>query len=107
MGNGRRGVKFAHRKGNGSVDGRRASFSEHSEASQEGSPKAKSSPHMDQIAEVCYCLLDSRVMAPGRVAFFPSPRVHPSVQTLTILLNCRKTPLHHRRTSTKRRSRTS
>lgn len=51
MGNGRRGVKFAHRKGNGSVDGRRASFSEHSEASQEGSPKTKSSPHMDQIAE--------------------------------------------------------
>lgn len=72
MGNGRRGVKFAHRKGNGSVDGRRASFSEHSEASQEGSPKAKSSPHMDQIAEVCHCLLGSRVMTPSRVAFFPS-----------------------------------
>lgn len=75
MGNGRRGVKFAHRKGNGSVDGRRASFSEHSE---EGSPKAKSSPHMDQIAEVCHCLLRIWVTAPGRVALFPSPSPSPA-----------------------------
>lgn len=77
MGNGRRGVKFAHRKGNGSVDGRRASFSEHSEASQEGSPKAKSSPHMDQIAEVCSFLLGSWVMARSRVTLLPYPAGFP------------------------------
>ncbi|KAK7748748.1 phosphatidate cytidylyltransferase [Cytospora paraplurivora] len=54
MGNGRRGVKFSHRKGNGSTDARRASFSEHSDPSQDGSPtKARSSSqqHLNQIAE--------------------------------------------------------
>ncbi|KAF3766964.1 hypothetical protein M406DRAFT_97727 [Cryphonectria parasitica EP155] len=49
MGNGRRGVKFSHKKGNGSLDGRRTSFSE---ASEDGSPtRTRMSPQMKDIAE--------------------------------------------------------
>ncbi|KAJ4421311.1 phosphatidate cytidylyltransferase [Gnomoniopsis sp. IMI 355080] len=53
MGNGRRGVKFSHRKGNGSIEGRRPSMSEASEASQDGaSPsRAKLSPQIKDIPE--------------------------------------------------------
>lgn len=54
MGNGRRGVKFPHKKGNGSIDGRRASISEASEPSQDGSPTRTraSSNGLKQISEV-------------------------------------------------------
>ncbi|CAN8101827.1 unnamed protein product [Discula destructiva] len=53
MGNGRRGVKFSHRKGNGSLEARRPSMSEASEASQEPSSptRSRSSLQSKDVAE--------------------------------------------------------